>query len=204
MLPMPEDFETTGNVSRRAVIVSAAIVPIAAIRSSAQTAPPSALSADEMKILDAFVDRLIPSDENGPGAREAGASTYISRVLAGFNASEKAGFSQGLASTDAYAHKAHGSAFADLAADKRDAVLTAIDEGKADGFPNSRAFFTRIRRLTLEGMFSDPYYGGNKAFVGWDLIGYPGPRQAVSPEEQKMKVQIKPMRTSVWGNNSGH
>lgn len=201
---MPEDPEPAGNLSRRAVIASAAIVPVAAIRAAAQTPVPSALTGDEMKILDAFVDRLIPSDETGPGAREAGASTYINRVLAGFNASEKAGFTQGLASTDTFARKTHGSAFADLAAEKRDEVLTAIDEGKADGFPNSRAFFARVRRLTLEGMFSDPYYGGNKGFAGWDLIGYPGPRLAVSPDEQKMKIQIKPMRTSVWGNTNGH
>ena len=27
---------------------------------------------------------------------------------------------------------------------------------------------------TREGMFSDPIYGGNVNFAGWDLIGYPG------------------------------
>ncbi len=199
---MPEDSVSSG-ISRRSVIASAAIVPIAAIRSAAQAAP-TALSADEFKIVDAFADRLIPKDENGPGASECGAAIYIDRVLAGFNASEKTGFRQGLASTDAYARTVHGAAFAELSADKRDAVLTAIEGGSAEGFPTSRAFFTRIRRLTLEGTFSDPYYGGNKGFAGWDLIGYPGPRLAVGPDDQKMKIQIKPVRMSVWGNNSGH
>ena len=203
MLPMPEDSESTGGISRRSVIVSAAIIPIAAIRSAAQT-PPTALSADELKILDAFADRLIPKDENGPGASECGAANYIDRVLAGQNAGEKTGFTQGLAATDAYARKTHGAPFAELSADKRDAVLTAIDGGTAEGFPNSRTFFTRIRRLTLEGTFSDPYYGGNRGFAGWDLIGYPGPRLAVSSDEQKMKVQIKPVHISAWGNTHGH
>jgi gluconate 2-dehydrogenase gamma chain len=29
---------------------------------------------------------------------------------------------------------------------------------------------------TVEGFFADPIYGGNKNFIGWRLIGFPGPR----------------------------
>jgi gluconate 2-dehydrogenase gamma chain len=58
-------------------------------------------------------------------------------------------------------------------------------------------FFALIRRLTLEGMFGDPSYGGNRNFAGWDLIRYPGPRLAVAPEDQRMGVEIKPVRYSV-------
>jgi hypothetical protein len=57
----------------------------------------------------------------------------------------------------------------------------------------------------LEGMFGDPHYGGNKNFAGWDLIKYPGPRPAVSPEMQKMGEPIAPYRRSAWGpEHSGH
>ena len=80
--------------------------------------------------------------------------------------------------------------------EKRDQVLTAIDNNQA---PNLRGFFNRVRRLTLEGMFSDPYYGGNKNFAGWDLIRYPGPRLAVAPEDQKMSTPPKPYRRSAYG-----
>jgi gluconate 2-dehydrogenase gamma chain len=27
-----------------------------------------------------------------------------------------------------------------------------------------------------EGFFADPMYGGNRDFIGWKLIGFPGPR----------------------------
>ena len=37
----------------------------------------------------------------------------------------------------------------------------------------------------FEGMFGDPYYGGNHDFVGWDLLGYPGVRTAVTPAAQQ-------------------
>ncbi len=202
-----EPLSETG-VTRRSVIISAAIVPLAAIRSAGQTsaAPPAgALTAEQLRLLDAFVDRIIPKDENGPGASECGAAHYIDRVLADNNALEKPAFIEGLAAMDAYARSTHGGGFADLSAEARDAVLTDMDSGKATGFnPNSRTFFTRARRLTLEGTFSDPFYGGNKGFAGWDLIGYPGPRLAVAPEDQKMRVTIKPMHQSAWGGVSGH
>jgi hypothetical protein len=92
-----------------------------------------------------------------------------------------------------------------LSADQKDDVLAAIENGSATTVPNARAFFNRVRRLMLEGMFGDPHYGGNSNFAGWDLIRYPGPRQAVSPEEQKMSTLPKPYRRSAWGaEHSGH
>jgi hypothetical protein len=65
--------------------------------------------------------------------------------------------------------------------------------------PDSRTLFNRIRQLTLEGMFGDPWYAGNSGFAGWDLIRYPGPRLAVSAEDQRLKEPIKPLRTSARG-----
>jgi len=105
---------------------------------------------------------------------------------------------------DSYARSAHGAPLAELPADQRDAVLTAVENGSAAGVPNARAFFNRVRRLTLEGMFGDPYYGGNANFAGWDLIRYPGPRLAVGPDEQKMSTPPKPYRNSAYGSNHGH
>ena len=87
---------------------------------------------------------------------------------------------------NAYAQRAQGAPLADLPAEKRDLVLKAIDENTAEGLPQGRQFFNRARRLTLEGMFGDPYYGGNGAFAGWDLIRYPGPRPAVDAQMQAM------------------
>jgi gluconate 2-dehydrogenase gamma chain len=211
MFPDDKDAVENRELSRRDLIASAAFVPLAALTSAgsavAQSAPaatPSALSAPQMKILEAFVERLIPKDELGPSAAEAGAQIYIDRVLAGPNAGEKASFVDGLAAMDAFAKSSQGGAFADLAPEKRDAVITAFENGTVTGFANARQFFGRARRLTLEGMFGDPYYGGNKNFAGWDLIRYPGPRPATSPDDQKMNVEPKPYRVSAWGTKYGH
>ncbi len=202
---MHQDDKDVHGISRRNLIAGAALVPVAALTSAAApAAAKSVFTEAERKTLEAFVDRLVPKDDLGPGAVECGAVSYIDQALAGALADEKASLLEGLGAVDAFARKAHGSALADLSPEKQDAVLTAMDSGSAAGFANARGVFGRIRRLTLEGMFSDPYYGGNKNFRGWDLIRYPGPRVAVGPAEQAMKVEIKPYRRSGVGANNGH
>jgi gluconate 2-dehydrogenase gamma chain len=40
--------------------------------------------------------------------------------------------------------------------------------------PPARVFFTMIYQNVIEGMFSDPLYGGNQNKAGWKMIGFPG------------------------------
>lgn len=157
-----------------------------------------------MKTLEAFIDQLIPQDELGPGAVAAGAQNYIDIQLAGYLAGEKQAFVAGLEGLEAYAKRVHGAAFTDLSPEKRDEVLTAMDGNKAEGFANARNFFTRARRLTLEGTFGDPHYGGNKNGVGWDIIRYPGPRLVTEAEDQRMDELPEPYRRSAWGAEHEH
>jgi hypothetical protein len=182
------------TITRRTVIASATFVPLAALTAAAQ-APNTALTPAQLKTLEAIIDRIVPKDDLGPGAVECGAATYIDRALAEALASEKGAFVDGLAGVDALARSSHNAGFADLMPEVRDQLLTSIE---------GQPFFGRVRRLTLEGMFSDPYYGGNKNFAGWDLIRYPGPRLAVGPEDQKMSTPPKPYRRSAYGTANGH
>ncbi len=197
------------EITRRAVMVSAAIVPVAALTAAAQTPAPapapasSALSDAQLRLLAAIANRIIPRDDLGPSASECDVPIYINRSLGDYLAPEKPAFIEGLEQTDAFAHRSQGRAFIDLSAENQDAVLTAMDKGSAEGFANAQAFFIRVRRLTLEGMFGDPYYGGNRNFAGWDLIKYPGPRLATTVADQKMGVQIKPLHRSAYGSGAG-
>jgi hypothetical protein len=85
-------------------------------------------------------------------------------------------YRRGLGFVDAYAQSQFKKDFVDLSADQQDQVLTDMAADKATGFdgPSAKAFFTQLRNDTIEGMFSDPMYGGNQNMVGWKLIGYPG------------------------------
>lgn len=200
------DKRKCDDVTRRTALASTVVLPVAVLTGApcavAQSAAP-VLSPDQRRVLEAFIDRLIPEDELGPGAIKCGTVDYFEVQFAGDLAGEKDSLLEGLASVEAYARRAFGGSFADLSAEKRDAAVTAIQSGDADGFARSGAFFNRVRRLTLEGTFGDPHYGGNRNFAGWDLIKYPGPRLAVAPDQQKMTT-IKPLHASAWGDSDGH
>ena len=157
------------------------------------------LTAPEADILEAIVARLIPSDGNGPGATEARAARYIDRALGGALASSRQAYADGLTALDQYARSSRGQAFKDLPAADQDAVLTDVEAGTATGFAGgSTAFFALVRGHTLQGTFCDPYYGGNANFVGWDLVGYPGVRTFVTPDQQRLGADVPLNRKSAY------
>jgi len=144
------------------------------------------LTAAEFETLDAIVERLIPSDALGPGAKEARAAVYIDRALGGALAASREAYAAGLAALDRYAQSSRGAAFAQLSPVDQDSVLIDVETGAATGFAGGSApFFSLLLNHTHQGTFGDPYYGGNRNFVGWDLLGYPGVRTMVSAADQR-------------------
>jgi gluconate 2-dehydrogenase gamma chain len=144
------------------------------------------LTATQGDLLEAIVSRLIPSDANGPGASEARAAHYIDRALGGALSSSRQAYTSGLAAFDRYSRSSRGKPFIELSATDQDSVLVNVEAGAAEGFPErSSVFFALVLTHTHQGTFSDPYYGGNANFIGWDLIGYPGIRTMVSAADQE-------------------
>jgi gluconate 2-dehydrogenase gamma chain len=185
------------GITRRTVIAtaaSAALVPVTAIRCAAQNPnQPRSLTPEQRRTTEMLVDRIIPADELGPGALECGAANYIDVQMADYLAPQRDAWVAGLAALDAFAMETQGAAFADLPAEKRDAVLLALPQ-------NLQAFFNTARTYTMQGTFGDPHYGGNINGKGWDIIRYPGPRPATSPDMQRMDREAEPYRRSAWGN----
>src|SRR5215472_13115265 len=86
------------------------------------------LTAGEADTLEAIVARLIPTDENGPGATEARAAHYIDRALTGPLRGSRGAYAAGLAAIDVYAQASKGAAFAKLSPRDQDAVLTDMEK----------------------------------------------------------------------------
>jgi gluconate 2-dehydrogenase gamma chain len=165
----------------------------------ARREPLESLTAAESDLLEAICARMIPTDANGPGAREARAAHYIDRALAGALKPSRAVYTAGLASLDRYARSSRGAPFTELSTRDQDSVLIDVETGAATGFTGGAgAFFAMVRSHTLQGTFGDPYYGGNANFVGWDLIGYPGIRTTVSPEDQRLGAKLAPNHKSAY------
>jgi len=154
-------------------------------------------TATEAETIEAFVDRLIPSDANGPGAAEARVARYIDRALDGELAPSRPAYTAGISALERWSRTRFGAGFASLPAVQRDAVLTDLERNVATGFsPDSRTFFDLVREHALQGMFGDPYHGGNANFAGWDLIGFPGVKLSFSAAEQQMDVTVAPAHKS--------
>ena len=156
-------------------------------------------NAPEAAFIEAAVVRLIPPDELGPSALEAGVPTFIDRQLHGaWGAGErlyrsgpwqKGTPSQGYqlpftpaelfrTALRAIRTQLEGSGrggFEKLAGEEQDAYLTQLQTGTADlgGVP-SKTFFESLLAMTIEGYFCDPVYGGNRGMAAWSMIGFPG------------------------------
>jgi gluconate 2-dehydrogenase gamma chain len=140
--------------------------------------------SEQALIIAAAVSRIFPSDESGPGAKEAGVIVYIDRHLAGpygkgHHRYMKAPFEiggpelgyQGPATPAEIYHEGlkNLAGFTDLTPEQQDEHLRQIQ---------SSLFFSLLRQHTIEGMFCDPVHGGNVDMLGWQLVGFPGPRMS--------------------------
>jgi gluconate 2-dehydrogenase gamma chain len=144
---------------------------------------------DDSLTIVAFTERLMPGAPGKPGAREAGVLNYIDLALSGAYADQQDFYRRGLAQLDAYSVKSHQGPFRKLTAAQQDEVITALEQGKASEFawPSAQAFFNTVRTHTMEGMFADPIYGGNKDFAGWRLVGFPGAQPQFTPADMQSK-----------------
>ncbi len=130
------------------------------------------LSARQAETLRAALDRIIPADDF-PGGWEAGVGDYFAHLL-----TREPRFlfptQQGLDALDAEARATEGAAFAALAPDRQDALLSRVEAGdvRADWPLPAPDFFRRLVSQAMEGFYADPGNGGNKDGVAWRMIGF--------------------------------
>ena len=131
---------------------------------------------DDAHTVAAFCERLMPGDGERLGATSVNVLNYIDLALSGAYADHQDLYRRGIAQLDAHCVKAYGKAFRALAAAQQDETISALEHGRAAEFvwPTAQSFFETVRTHTMEGMFADPIYGGNKDFLGWQLVGFPG------------------------------
>jgi gluconate 2-dehydrogenase gamma chain len=129
--------------------------------------------------LRALASRLIPADELGPGAVEAGADHYIVTALQEALASAADGYRAGLAAIDEESLRDSGHRFAELDPPRQDELLQRWVASASLG-----EFVETVREHTIEGFLCDPVHGGNRDRIGWTLIGYTPPGRLFTAEQQ--------------------
>jgi gluconate 2-dehydrogenase gamma chain len=145
------------------------------------------LNDDDYATLISITERIMPGAPGKPGAKEANVANYIDLALSGFYADQQYFYRQGLEALEAHCTAQYKKSFMFLTHEQQDKVIAAMDENKASGFnwPTAKAFFERLRTHTIEGMFADPVYGGNKDFAGWKLVGFPGAQPFFTEDDMK-------------------
>ena len=160
----------------------------------------SYLNLEEQAFVETLVDHMVPADALSPKGTDIGINIYIDRALAGgwgkgerlyMQGPWKLGvpsqgyqlpltpaqlYRAGIAATNAHCQKTYGKQFDRLDEPQREEVLVGLSGGKItfdNGLP-VRVFWTTLYQTVMEGMFSDPIYGGNRDKAGWRMIGFPG------------------------------
>lgn len=158
---------------------------------------------EEFNTIEAAMERIFPETEEGPGAKELGAAYFLDAQLAGnygqnsreymqgpfFEGTDTQGyqsnlnraqyFKLGIRKLQEEADARHESTFAELEAGQQDDILKDFEADEVDfNVPKSTAtsafFFTLLREATLEGVYSDPIYRGNRNMEGWKMKQFPG------------------------------
>ncbi|WP_188456777.1 gluconate 2-dehydrogenase subunit 3 family protein [Virgibacillus oceani] len=156
-------------------------------------------SQAEFQTVQAAAERIFPEDDNGPGAKELGVGFYIDHQMAGsygfnardymvppfFHGEKEQGyqgrlkrreiFRIGLREMQNYSHQKFKKGFTEIAEDEQDKVLSDFADDKVNlSTISASGFFDMLRSMTLEGVYSDPLYGGNKDMDAWKMRNYPG------------------------------
>lgn len=173
---------------------------------------------EDFNILKALTERIFPEDENGPGAIALAVPFYIDHQLAGtwgnntreymqgpfYEGEPTQGFQThlkrneifdlGIKAVKEYSKKTFDEDFTKLKGEQQDEIITALENGEID-MPSisSSYFFNLLRSATLEGVYADPLYGGNKNMEGWKMKKYPGDQMSFKDViESEEFVEIEP------------
>jgi gluconate 2-dehydrogenase gamma chain len=194
----------------------------AAPKGAAQPRPYMFLSQAEVAFIDAAVSHLIPKDELGPGAKEAGVTYFIDQQLFGGYGSMARKYTQGpwpegtpqqgyqspltpagvyragIRDTNAHCQKTYSKTFDALSRQQQEEVLKGLDGGKIElEQVRSQFFFNMLLNNTIEGFFADPVYGGNRDKAGWKLVGFPGVAAVYTTFIEKHNVPYKAQPVSI-------
>lgn len=162
---------------------------------------PTFFNNDEWRFLLAATDRLIPTDENGPGAVSEGVPVFIDKQMElpygyghlwymqppfadavpelGYQSSlvPRETYRRGIRAINDHCQRQWQKVFADLTAAQQDDLLSQLESGKLTfAEVPGVLFFTQLLDNTKEGYLADPLHGGNQTLASWKMIGFPGAR----------------------------
>ena len=183
-----------GAFDRRSVLVgSLAVAALTACNderaadAGVQPSPaPTSTAEAFLPVLTAIAERLLPTDDLGPGAKEAKVGVFLQGIFKDERlASVHPLLKRGAAFLMKAARAEGNAAFVELDDLAKDDLLRRLGDNlmRPDGF-HGPTFVRVMLALTLEGFLGDPRHGGNKGGLGWQVVGF-------SPEARATGLGLK-------------
>lgn len=166
--------EDNNNVSRRTALKGIAVglgtsLPVlntnvlaqehqhgqaAAKAPASKPAAPKFFNAEQMALIGAISELIIPTDDNSPGALAAEVPAFIDLMISESPAETKKQWTDGLAAVDKMSQAKNGAAFAKATKDQQIALLTDISKNEMKPSTAEEKFFRTIKNMTIDGYYT--------------------------------------------------
>jgi len=132
------------------------------------------LDEEEITLLDAIVEQIIPSDDF-PGGKWANVSNFIDKQLNTYYKQHQLAYREGLSAFEKTVIQTKGKKFEDLPFAEQTAILEKMEAGvfPGDYWKNHSPtdFFDMIRQHSLQGFYGSPIHGGNREYISYHMLG---------------------------------
>jgi gluconate 2-dehydrogenase gamma chain len=137
------------------------------------------LNDSEAALVIDLCEQIIPRDDVA-GAADAGVVDYIDRQLAGVFARHQQTYRLGLEAFAQTCLHLDKQPFAQLAAERKMAVMKLVERGKAPAEiwkdVAQAEFFKLLVDHTMQGFYGSPRHGGNRDYVSYKILGIDYPQ----------------------------
>jgi gluconate 2-dehydrogenase gamma chain len=132
------------------------------------------LNEEEITLLDAFVEQIIPTDDF-PGGKWANVSNFIDKQLDSYYKSHQITYREGLSAFAKTVIKMSGKKFEDLSFAEQTPILEKMESGDFAGDywkdHSPAGFFDLIRQHSMQGFYGGPGHGGNRDYISYKMLG---------------------------------
>ena len=112
---------------------------------------PRFFSQSQYRTIVCLCQIIVPSDDQSPGAREAGVPFFIDTKLLYGEPQEREAWLKGLAAVEQAATLQFHRSFLDCPPNEQDKIVEGMAGGEAHPASEAEKFFARLKRMTLEG-----------------------------------------------------
>ena len=130
---------------------------------------------EEALVVIALSEQIVPADEHGGGATEAGVIHYIDRQLVAVFNYDQVIYQSGIAALQSTSLDLYGMRFEALDQETQYALLVEMDHGDLpkDHWEDldQRRFFNLVVSHTMQGFYGSPRHGGNKNYMSYKMMG---------------------------------